>query len=229
MKEADYGIPKKEYRKRTISPEYLAGIFEIGGRMGFEIDQNLRQINPVMSFTDTREEKIERLKTILGGSKIRYVTGRSWRWQVKGQQAVALATTMYFYVPLRQKYIDAFWTWKKEDDYGERLSLAKTFENSKPDPNMLTPEAYGELIVSPQFMAGVYEARGGQYTHNKYSRHKDVHIRSLNSALLRAIQKEYGGIIAFVKTSGKGRVLRMGQKDSAYLLNKIRPHLLIEE
>lgn len=213
--------------------QYLAGIFEAAGKMSVEPHVFRKALKggthtyeysyPLMAF-NIDQETANKLKAVFGGKSFPVAKG-SYRWFIKGEEAVELARAIKDYAPARTEVIAAFINWQNAPTLEEKLQIAKDFKGSNKynvPPDRL--HIYDQLISNPYFMAGVHKARtsldiGGRTAESP----EYLLIQSENQSLLYAIKSGYKGNV-YPDTKNSSR-LAISQTNANKLLKLIKDPL----
>lgn len=240
----DYQYPVADF------PAWLAGMFEIGGSLHFQIhrssrgDKEYTTAIPVMQMRDNHPDRLEKLRLLAGGKV--YPVGRPKEWKTWSQHAVWLGELIRPFAPKRQGAIEAFQLWDRRDSPAEGIDIARmqrevALTTIKPD---LLGVAYSSLVINNDFLGGVLAGRGCVTTHEKYDRGKAfdtiypvVVICASNRELVAAIdrvdpgnfrqQHHVGDVKEF--PGGKFATIKHPtyhwESQSHELLSRINPHI----
>lgn len=173
------------------APFWLAGAFEIGGGIWFQIRNSSGTITPHLSIGDNDQQRMQTLKGLCGGSVYRGGTG-SWYWRASGYRAAFLAEIMEGKAPSRNEVLLAFQNWQSSTNE-ERKIITEEIKDKERIP--VTPSDYALLVKNPEFVAGVIDARAivGSMTGKNRFKYDYLQVASTNGALLEALNQEYGG------------------------------------
>lgn len=219
----------------------LGGFFEAGGYMKMEISlikratksggtTYLTTVTPIVGYSDSNKKKLLYLKSLFGGGIHKEKNKNSARWYIKSRKIIPLIETIQKYAPSWQTFIEEFYNWSVAEDVETKVEIAKGIKRmSNPQPRDVFPiEEYRKLINMPQFLAGVFEARGALY---KYIRSDSpinlptLAIHSQNYNLLRAIKEKYGGGISnTLRKKDKSLTYVLGKHQSQKFLKEIKPY-----
>lgn len=212
---------------------FLGGLFEVSGNVTFDISSFIRRLSggeereyvysyPILSYSDTREEKIQVLSRTFGGFTLREGKLNSYRWVVKGVKAVELALTIEPYSPSRNNTIVGFQNWMNAESFDEKLAIAKEVRNQAEEgQNQVSLADYSDLVKLPSFMAGIIQARGS--ISYKKGLFKYLNISSTNTMLLDAIKGVYGGGIV---GKSESRRLAISKNSARRLLLNASPYFI---
>ncbi len=223
-----------EQRAEDLKIE-MAGIYETGGHMSFEIckktfDTGAERVYtyPVTAFGDNDAVKTGMLRDWFGGS-----VSRKWnianQWKKKGNDVPDLLFPMAQHAPSRELYFLGFELWQMTDDPEERVRLAREVQSLNNTHNFPSVGTYKDLIANPRFLAGSYFARGSIRESSKAYRVGVPRIlfNTLNKPLLEAIKTEYGGHLAL--NSAGGFTLDIDNGETTRLVHTIAPALIYQD
>jgi len=243
--EGQTGIPTTkpeigEINKTQLAP-FLGGLFSAGGMMTLKVETGVKRnilkstgeerlypytrVIPIITYSDNRSNKIERLKKIFGGKTVPHSSRNSRRWYLKDYKAVNLAALMQDFLPSRSQATEAFQEWAETKDNQVRMAIAHQLNESTQGKSVTVPkEIYKDLIENPLFLAGVFESRG--LIHSRQGENKGIFIviNSENQGLLEAITDKYGGGITDVTEIS--RTLTIGREATGEVFKIITPYLL---
>lgn len=180
--------------------KYLAGIFEMGGGMSMRPKNSSLYSDTkwpldmcVVSkvyFNDNNEEVLVDLKRKFGGDVVKVKDKKSWRWIAQDLQATEILERVRPYAPYRSPQIDAFSRLWDGITIDTQLELAEAFtEHLHGLKDYPDAGAYKALVKDPDFLRGVYAARGAQYS---YKTDEILRFNSQNISLMAALGQEFG-------------------------------------
>ncbi|KKS45342.1 MAG: hypothetical protein UV10_C0027G0002 [Candidatus Azambacteria bacterium GW2011_GWA1_42_19] len=187
----------------AFHPAWLAGMLECAGSINFDkqIDKKTGNVyyHPVIGIGDNSQARMLLLQSITGGYLCKD-SGNTWRWRIWGKKALEIAEQIAQFTILKKEVLTAFQNWENTDDRDERAEIVEILKsNTGPD---ISSESYIPLILNPQFLAGVVDARG-MFTHKREfgGEGEDAHdwvmpflaIISQNIVLLESIVIIYSG------------------------------------
>lgn len=224
-----------EQRAESLKVE-MAGIYEIGGHMSFEISEKTfstgtRKVYtyPQTAVGDSDPVKINLLREWFGGS-----VSRKWnqanQWKKKGNDVPDLLFPMAPYAPFRELHLLGFELWQLEDDPDERVRLAREVQlMNQSECEFPAVKKYQDLIADPRFLAGSYFARGSVRESHKIYRvgQPRVIFNTVNKSIVEAIKSQYGGNLAS-HTVG-GYTLDIDNGETPRLIETIAPYLIYQD
>ena len=215
----------------------LGGFFEAGGYMKMEVRSytrpaksggsiHLTSVTPIVGYSDSNNKKLLYLKSLFGGGIHKEKDKNSVRWYIKSRKITPLLEAIQRYAPSWQTFIEEFYNWSVAEDVETKVEIAKGINRmSNPQPrDRVSVEEYRKFVAIPQFLAGVFEARGALYKSIRPDNLLDspiIAIHSQNYNLLRAIQEKYGG--------GINNTLRKRDRSLTYVLGKHQSQKFLEE
>lgn len=220
----------------------LGGFFEAGGYMRIEVSHikrpaksggtiYLTTVTPIVGYSDSNKKKLLYLKSLFGGGIHKEKKKKSARWYIKSRKIIPLIELIQPYAPSWKTYIEEFSDWSVAEDVESKVKIAEGIKRmSNPQPRDKVPvKEYRRLVSMPQFLAGVFEARGVLY---KYIRPDSpinlptLAIHSQNYNLLLAIKEKYGGgINNTLRKRNKALTYVLGKHQSQKFLEEIKPYL----
>lgn len=201
----------QEAREFTIShdPQWLGGVFEVGGTVSFEIEERLQRGKTYTRPTLGLNDKMRGL-----GMTLRGIHGGNWdeksgKWIIKSKKAAELILSMEKFAPSRRDTIAAVELWSAAADLHEKEEIVRLYREM---PGVdVDADAYENLVRSPRFLAGVIDNRG-----TLYQSRNDLRVSSANKTLLDALEARYGGTVSKEDVSGEVKMI-YGQE---YVLKK---------
>jgi len=180
-----------------VSPQWLAGVFEIAGGMGFSTYESKGNYYayPYVHFTDKDQVLINLFRRTFGGRVIYKDTSSEWR--IEGESALAVAETLGKFAPSRREMVSLFFKWE-EATVEERVEVAREITASY--RTGVDDSDYYHLVVDPEFVAGVVDARGSFYAKPEGGpriNSRQFIIASRNIDLMEALRSLYGGNIYY--------------------------------
>ncbi|MBI2031576.1 MAG: hypothetical protein HYT08_03075 [Candidatus Levybacteria bacterium] len=173
---------------------WLSGIFETGGSIGFSIETwpnrpNYESAYPYLSRNDSHDRTTV-LKDLFGGrSQIQKIN--SWRWELKGPNAIETALSMDLFSPSRRSVIEMFREFDREDLMSKKVKLTKEFRQNGIRRNPVCEDEYFRLLQYPAFTAGIFDAIGT--VDNAPYAPLRTQFESTNQPLLNAMRERFGG------------------------------------
>lgn len=216
----------------------LGGLFETAGHISIAEKTRLRNlkskgtvyrttVNSIITFTDNREAKIYKFMEMFGGYVRPSSINASWKWCTESLKALKIAEAIYDYAPQRMSQLALIEALGRTDDLAERLVIAEKFKNLSRRTPVLSD--YGALLSNPEFLAGVFEARGFLF-YPKDSRGKidkdnyRVMLDITHPILSEGIGQMFSNTPEFI--DGMPRRLRLVKGQSVLFLNEILPYLV---
>ncbi len=214
------GLRESHELLQPCNPAWLAGIFEVGGAIYFEIRSTRKESGvytysyPFLKLTDKDPNKMQRFQRIVGGRvNVNKRTGSS-NWYIMGKSAVDLTTNMSSHAPSRRAIIEAFENWEVADKV-ERIGIAQEMMTHN-RIDIVEQGDYEDLVRDPDFLAGVIDSRGSIYMCELVNASKNplrrglygwvfpkLNIHSTNIFLLEALKNEYGGYVGVAYRRGE--------------------------
>jgi hypothetical protein len=188
--------------------EWLGGIFEAAGGMGFLAYLRKGKIYtyPYLHLVDNDLSRIELFKDMLGDGRLIGLKGNSCEWRLEGKRAVMVASAFGDYAPSRSGVIDAFKEWEVSSSQKDREIIAGRIRAT--ERTAVIKEDYSGLIKNPKFLAGTLDARGSVYVHANGNT-LTFSAASMNRQLLEALAGNYGGYVAEIaRESANGTHVR---------------------
>jgi len=199
---------------QSFSPVHLAGMFEIAGGLRFirrrvgKGKKEHRVASPIMRISDNNVQGIDRLQQLLGG-RTELANEESKAWIIERSNAAELAIAMKPFAPSRRTIISAIKQWADFDELPEeRIKIADSVAGKYRDK--VTAKNYAQLVKNPNFVAGVFDARGSIST---TARDNIINLRiviaSQNKALLEALKSHYGfGFVTLAESAGTKKTIK---------------------
>ena len=200
IKDLVQGVKTERKEISDRDARYLAGIFEMGGGMSMRPKNSSRYpatkwpldmcVVSKVYFNDNNQDALLDLKGMFGGDVVKVKDKNSWRWIAQDLQATEILERIRPYAPFRSPQIDAFSRLWDGITIDKQLELAEAFTQHlhglKDYPDV---EAYRDLVKDPDFLRGVYAARGAQY---RYKTDEILRFNSQNISLMTALGQEFG-------------------------------------
>jgi len=119
----------KEVILTRPTPQWMAGVWEIGGEMGFDYytKKGHVYVYPRMSVTDNDVETSQYLDYHYPSQRDLLHRGNSWQWIREGGNVVDITKIMYPYVVRRKSIVEAFIAWGGTNSRDRRVAIADGF------------------------------------------------------------------------------------------------------
>lgn len=193
----DFGL---EERMSQSNAMHLGAFLETGGTMRIGLIREVGKkprIFPEISVSDNNEARVRRMVPAYGGTVYsRRNSANSWEWRLLREPAYEWALAIKPYAPSREIIIDDFKRWGEEDLSPEQR--VELFENQVQYFGV-TSEEYEPLVIDPNYVAGIIDARGQMYDHVNHAKNGKlapkpaVRVVNVNIPLMEALRKQHGG------------------------------------
>ncbi len=194
---------------------WFAGMFEAAGAIGFAITppdlKGKIYTKPLITFNDRVEGSVLQLQELFGGAVRKKAGENSFEWRITGYEAASLVRKIVPYTPSRRFvafFVDA---WLKHPDIQTRVEIARHAKGNTRDLTVSSDD-YESLVEIPEFVAGVYDARGGSYFDE--SGYEKVVVSSVNASLLEALKQQFGGNVYIHDHAGQAAKQYVLKRDS---------------
>jgi hypothetical protein len=216
---------------------FMAGLLETGGHMGLHVSnehgpvrsdgsrKSITRVRPIISYFDTRPEKMKILQEFFGGSiNTEKRVQRSLNWQVRDSAAYDLANLIEPWVVSKRDIVSSFRNCENSYSNEERIDIArvsKTLERYS-----ASAADYLVALEDPAFLAGVFESKGA-FMYSP-SGGEQIRLTSSNKPLLEAVKVNNGGgnVLDIKVDDYQYYWLDLAVQDASRFVGKIEPYMI---